>query len=145
MRKFQAFTLIEMILVVLIIAIVGSGISLKLYQHVQSQQFLQIAKSIKMFLEEAATSAVFKQKIISVNIQGGYLQSDDERSKLALPQDVVLTLLEQDKNSDRILFLPNGESMPFEMQLTNQSRHQTLHLSGDANGAINFQMMDTRT
>lgn len=160
----QGFTLVELLVVMVIIAIASSIVVLKVGTYYSSNKRTEIfARELSSMIQLARNQAVFSLNVIGLRISGNkvtFLQLNntnglhwiplDEHDSFwasrTIPEKVIMQLTtpddsesqssQKDASSPQIIIFPSGEMTPFTLSMHKLGSSQTYLIKGSYPGTI---------
>lgn len=155
----SAFTMIEVLVVMLIIGIIVNFIALKLDVNNPLDELKTEARRFVSLAELASEEALLRSGTIGITVEDNSyhfslrvadgwepLQENIFRER-NLPETLRFklaeeprsgTLLRQENEAPDILFLASGEMTPFELEISSLLTDDSYHITGDETGSLSM-------
>ncbi len=154
-----AFTMIEMLVVILIIGIIINFIVVKIDANNPLDQLKAEARRFTSLTELATEEALLRSALIGIAIEEHSYQfllftesdwepiQEDIFRERKLPEDIHLRLviedvmesmLTQENDTPDIILLPSGEITPFELEISSQLIDDSYRVGGDETGTLHL-------
>jgi general secretion pathway protein H len=156
----QGFTLVEVMVVVVIIAIIINVAVISFSNNPRSDQLNKESTRLKSLIEIAGEEALLRSTLIGVDIaeqRYGFLRlvegewqplDDDLFRERNLPDELKLTIVSSQQTSDEeddkkrtpeIILLNSGEMTPFDLKISSHESDDYYRLNGSETGELSLK------